>query len=48
LRAAEILQVVAAGVAAEVADLQQELAVLGELQDLRILSPLPPIHTLPL
>ena len=35
--AAEILQVVAAAVLAELADLQQELAVLGELEDVRVL-----------
>ena len=35
--AAEILQIVAAAVLAEVADLQQELAVLGEFEDVRVL-----------
>ena len=35
--AAEVLEVVAAGVLAEPADLHQELAVLGELQDVRVL-----------
>src|SRR6516225_2711983 len=34
---AEILRVVAALVAAEMADLHQELAVLGEFEDLRVL-----------
>src|SRR5712692_1900944 len=34
---AEVLEIVAAGVLAEPADLQQELAVLGELEDVRIL-----------
>src|SRR5262249_9733382 len=36
-RPAEVLRIVAAAVRAEMADLQQELAVLGELEDLRVL-----------